>query len=82
LVCHDDLVGNVITAVPFKMIAGMPTGTVRIYQPGDHHRWLKSRVADTINVIFLLTQREVNLLDHIENKPGQMIWRLLVSQRR
>jgi len=57
----------------FKTPTGTLTGTVRISQPGGHQRWLKSRVADTINAIFLLKRREINLLDRIENKLGQII---------
>jgi hypothetical protein len=73
LACRDGLVGNVITAMFFKTPTGTLTGTVRISQLGDHQRWLKSRVADTINAIFPLKRREINLLDCIENKPGQII---------
>jgi hypothetical protein len=81
LVCRDDFVRHIGLAVFFNPPAGSLACAIGVYQQANHHRRIKGRVANAIGAVFFVELTPVNLLDSIENKPGQMILGQPVSQR-
>jgi len=73
LIGRDDLVGHIGLAILFDPSAGSLARAVSIHQQADHHRRIKSRVANAVLSIPFIEGLEVNLLDRVKDEPRQML---------
>ena len=75
LIGRDDFVCHIGLAESFDASAGSFASTISVHQQADHHRRIKSRIANAVRTIPFTERLEVDLLNHVENKPRQMAFR-------
>jgi hypothetical protein len=66
-------VGNVLGAATFDHAARAHSDAIRIQQQRDHHRRVIGRPAVPVVPIGLVKRDHVQLLDHLDQKPRQVV---------
>ncbi len=79
-VAAQDAVGDVLVAAPFDLAGGADPGAVGVQQHGQQHPGLIRGPAVSVSSIRLEERAEVELVDHVEHEPGQVVGRQPVTQ--
>jgi hypothetical protein len=81
-VAGKDAEGDVLVAAAFDLAGGADPGAVAIQQHGQQHPGLVGGPAMPIGPIGLQEWAKVELVDHVQDKPGQVTARQPVAQVR
>ena len=82
LVRRDDPVGDVALAQAFDPSARALPGRIGVQEQRHHQRRVVGGCAPAVITVARVDRGEVDLLDHVENEPRQVVRRQPVPQRR
>jgi hypothetical protein len=76
-VAAQDAEGDVLLTAPFDLAGGANAGAVGVQQHAQQHPGLTGGPAVPVGSIGLEEWAKVELVDHVQDEPGQMIARQL-----
>jgi hypothetical protein len=76
----QDAEGDVLVAAPFDLAGGTNPGAVGVQQHGQQHLGVVGGPAVPVRPIGAEERGQVQLVDHVEHEPGQMICRQPVPE--
>jgi hypothetical protein len=74
--------GDVLPTAPLDLPRRALPDRVRVEQERDHHLRIERRAAPTVAAIGSVERVQIDLLDRVDHKPGQVILRQPVAQTR
>jgi hypothetical protein len=79
---RDHAKGDILTTTPFDPTARALADRIRVQQQRHHHRRLERGPTPAVLTIGAVEAAQIDLVDRIEHKPGQVILRQPLAQTR